>query len=272
MVMDKNIIGEEALRSVLKTRVLGCKLHLFDTIDSTNQFAKTLAIKGEPEGTLVYAETQTAGRGRWGQTWESARGKGLWFSIILRPTVEMEAATLLTLLAATSIAIGIEKSLGIEISIKWPNDLVVQNKKVGGILLETSHRKDQLAYVVMGIGLNICQTKEDFPPALQKSAVSLEMISGLKIDRMSLLADLLEYLEQDYQRSQQEGYDFILNEWKDRNNILNKNVTFKISDQDIQGRVKGFHSNGELVLIRSDGRQEIYRSDEVCEVRYADRY
>ena len=269
-MMDKNIMGKEALQSVLKNRLFGNKLYAFDTIDSTNQFAKTLAVKGEPEGTLVYAETQTAGRGRWGRTWDSTYRKGLWFSIVLRPAVKMEQATLLTLLAATSIAAGIEKILGIGVCVKWPNDLFVQNKKVGGVLLETSQRQNQMPYVVMGVGLNVCQTKEDFSPDIQKSASSLEMVSGLKIDRISLFADLLYQLEQDYQRSQREGFDFILNEWTDRNSILDADITFKISDRNIRGRVKGFQPNGDLLLIRPDGRQETYRSSDVCEVRHVD--
>jgi BirA family biotin operon repressor/biotin-[acetyl-CoA-carboxylase] ligase len=270
MTMNDNIMEREVLQSLLKGRFFGSRLHVFDAIDSTNRFAKMLAAEGEPEGTLVYAEAQTEGRGRWGQTWESAHGKGLWFSIILRPAVEIEKATLMTVFAATSIAVGIEKILGIEISIKWPNDLIVQNKKVGGILLEMSHRRNQLSFIVMGAGLNVCHTKEDFSPNLREFAASLEMIAGLKIDRMSLFTDILFRLEQDYQRAQKEGFDFILNEWKERNSFLNTDITFKISDRNIRGRVKEFRSNGDLLLIRPDGREETYRSNEVCEVRYAD--
>ena len=129
---------------------------------------------------------------------------------------------------------------------------------------------NRLSYVVMGTGLNVCQTKEDFPPALREIAVSLESASGLKIDRMSFFADLLYCLEQDYQKSRQEGFDFLLTEWADRNPLLNADVSFKSCGQTVRGRVKGFYPDGELVLIRPDGRQESYRSDEVCEVRHAD--
>jgi BirA family biotin operon repressor/biotin-[acetyl-CoA-carboxylase] ligase len=262
----------DEIQAVLKSRLFGRELVVFKAIDSTNRYAKMLAVQGSPEGTVVYAEAQTKGRGRWGKTWDSACRKGLWFSIILRPTLKLDKITQLTLLGTTSVAASIKKDLGLECSVKWPNDLLIQDKKVGGILLETSQRQSQPSYVVMGVGLNVCHTIRDFSEKIRKSAVSLEMVSNQPIDRLSLFAGILFQLERDYLRSQKEGFDFVLSRWIAINYILEKVISFKFNHRFVQGRVKGFHVNGDLVLIKPNGEEERYRSSDVREVRYVDGY
>src|SRR5512140_598315 len=171
--------------------MFGHSFRYHDEIESTNLEAKSLATKGAPEGTVVVAEAQSAGRGRLGRRWTSPAGKGLLFSVVLRPSLPMSEAHLLTIVAATAAAEAIEKHVPARVAIKWPNDLFIGDRKVGGILMEVSGEQDDVDWVVLGIGLNVNTEFSELPVALRRTATSLKMTGGEMVDRSDVLATLL---------------------------------------------------------------------------------
>ena len=164
-------------------------MHWFDSVDSTNTAAKRMAQNGAPHGTVLVAATQTGGRGRLGRSFSSCEGKGVYLSVIVRPQVRPETLMHLTCAAAVAMCEAVDACTGIQPAIKWVNDLILHGKKLGGILTELSvHQKTGLVdYAVIGIGINCCHKKKDFPPSLQQTATSLYMASGkqLPCDRLA---------------------------------------------------------------------------------------
>lgn len=257
---------EELIRGALKTKTFGRVIYSFEEIDSTNRFAKRLAMLGKPEGTLVYAERQTHGRGRWSRSWDSPKGKGLWFSLILRPRLGFSSVSLFTLLGATSVSRAVEGSFGLKLDVKWPNDLFFNGRKLAGVLTEASRSQSTISYAVLGIGINVNQEKEDFAPEVREGAVSLRMINKERIDRLSLLSGILMQLENDYIRTMTQGFEFVLRRWVSRSSILGKEILLRVNSHTVRGIVKGFHTNGDLVLVTREGKEQRYSDGNVIEV------
>ena len=262
-----NPITEGLIHEALRSKTFGRWAICFDTIDSTNRFAKHLAAQGRPEGTLVYAEQQTAGRGRWSRTWDSPRAQGLWFSLVLRPKKRCRSLTCLMLLGATSVARALEQAAGLKVLVKWPNDIYVQGKKLAGILTEVSQNQHDVLYAVMGIGVNVTQNEADFPADIREKAISLNMVTHTSHDRLALLIDLLVQLENDYRKAETNGFDFVLNRWVSRSFILGKEVLIRLNSHSMKGVVRAFHSNGDIVLATDDGREHRFSDGEIIEVR-----
>lgn len=262
-------ITEALIREALKSKTFGRWATCFDTIDSTNRFAKRMAAQGSPEGTLVYAEQQTAGRGRWSRTWDSPRANGLWFSLVLRPKKRYKSLTCLTLLGATSVALVMERVTGLKVMVKWPNDIYYQGKKLAGILTEVSQNQRDVLYAVMGIGLNVTQVEEDFPAEIREKAISLNMVTHTCHDRLALLTDILMQLEHDYRKAETNGFDFVLNRWVSRSFILGREVLIRVNSHSMKGMVRGFYSNGDIILAADDGREHRFSDGEIVEVRDA---
>jgi BirA family biotin operon repressor/biotin-[acetyl-CoA-carboxylase] ligase len=265
-------IDEDAISAELKSKRFGQTVYAFESIDSTNGFAKSLAAHGHAEGTLVYTEHQTRGRGRWGRVWESSKGKGLIFSLLLRPNARSTGIGGLTLLAATSIAQVLERLLGLKTKLRWPNDVTVYGKKVAGVLTETQRNANGVSFAVVGVGLNVNQTETDFPSELLGKAASLQMVLGHTVERLLMLSELIHQLERDYLRFQSAGLDFALNRWVRHNAILGKTVTLKTRAGEEIGKVKGFHADGNLVLVGLDGKEKRFSDGEVVEVHHASGY
>jgi len=262
-------IKEEIIREALRTRTFGRVIYSFEEIDSTNRFAKKLARLGKPEGTLIYAESQTHGRGRWSRSWDSPKGKGLWFSLILRPRLDSTLVSLLTLLGATSVSRVIERISGFNVMVKWPNDLFLNGKKLAGVLTEASRNRSRVSYAVWGIGINVNQEEEDFAPEVRERATSLRMACGESVDRLFLLAEVMNQLENDYVRTRSEGFEFILQRWISRSRILGKEILLRVNHHLVRGVVKGFHNNGDLVLLTRDGQERRYSDGHIVEVNHA---
>ena len=233
----------------------------FPKVDSTNQIALDLGRKGYPEGTLVIAEEQTAGRGRWRRRWHSPPGKSLLFSIILRPQIPPEFMPQLTLLAGVSTARAIQLQTGIKIGIKWPNDLIYQGKKLCGILVERAGLTDPS--LVLGIGVNVNQEKDDFSPELQDTATSLRMIAGEIIPRAPLLQQIVESLEEDYQEYCRAGFPPIRKRWLQYEVILGKKVRIAMGNSEYWGKAIGLSENGELVVLSPQGEETKFAAGEV---------
>jgi BirA family biotin operon repressor/biotin-[acetyl-CoA-carboxylase] ligase len=228
--------------------MFGSHFRYYDEIESTNNEAKALAAAGAPEGTVVIAECQTAGKGRLGRRWTSPAGKGLLFSVILRPSLPLSQAHLLTLVAATAASHGIETQTKLAVQIKWPNDLFVHDKKVGGILLESSGEQDVVEWIVVGIGINVNTEYGELPVALRRTAVSLKMAAGQPVDRSELLATVLLSLEKAYVRAVRFGFERPLREFRDRDYLLNKSVSVQTREGPVVGHATGIDEHGALLV------------------------
>jgi BirA family biotin operon repressor/biotin-[acetyl-CoA-carboxylase] ligase len=198
-----DILTPDMLRQRLKGSLFGKRIHHFFKVDSTNRVALELAHAGEPEGAVVLAEEQTAGRGRAGRTWHSERAVGIYVTLVLRPKLAPVQAPLLTMMAGLSAYTAIQAHSGLVVDLKWPNDLLIRGKKTGGILTEMHAEPGQVRFVIVGIGLNVNQEK--FPGELGSVATSLRIESGRPQSRLELLVRLLREFESDYNRFLAEG-------------------------------------------------------------------
>jgi BirA family transcriptional regulator, biotin operon repressor / biotin---[acetyl-CoA-carboxylase] ligase len=237
----------------------------FDTIDSTNTEALKHARAGAGEGLCIVARQQTAGRGRHGRVWFSERDAGLYYSIILRPRLETQQLPLITLMTGVSVHDTL-KGLGLGPDIKWVNDILVNEKKICGILAETAETPSGIA-VVVGIGINL--TSLNFPPEIAATATSIEEITGQRIPPAELAAALTDSLRVHYSSLSAPGGDArIIDEWRKRSSYFSgKSVRVKAGGELIEGITDGLEPNGALRVKRDDGTLEVIRSGDVERVR-----
>ena len=241
----------------------GRSFRYFDEIESTNVETKALANSGAPEGTVVIAECQTAGRGRLGRRWVSPAGKGLLFSVLLRPTLPMEEAHLLTLVAAAAAATAIEALSGAAVKIKWPNDLFIGDRKVGGILMEVSGEQDEVDWVVVGIGVNVNTEYSELPVALRRTATSLKMVTGHEVDRSDLLASLLLALETHYADATSGGFERALSAFRERDYLISRSVSVQTREGPVVGEASGIDERGALLVQLPQRRIRRFHSGDV---------
>jgi BirA family biotin operon repressor/biotin-[acetyl-CoA-carboxylase] ligase len=253
---------KEEVRKKLGTKTLGRTLHFFDTVESTNDVADQLGRDGEPDGTLVIAEEQSRGRGRAGHTWFSEREAGLYFSLILRPEIQLQLAPLLSLAAAVAIHQALQEVCGVTADIKWPNDLLIRNRKCSGILLETHSDSEKVKHLVLGIGVNV--HNRSFPPDLARGATSLFLETGVDFSKFEILRVILEHFEPTYESFSASGIEEIITSWMKRSAFANgKQVEVKVGRRKIQGITTGISNHGGLQILRGDGRIEEIVSGEV---------
>ncbi len=237
----------------LKSRVLGRNVYSYKSIGSTNETARRLAESGAPEGTIVIAERQTKGRGRLGRKWHSPPGLGLFFSLILRPTISIDRLPGLSLVAALSICRVIERIDKLKPKIKWPNDCLINSKKIAGILMEISAELDRISYAVVGIGINMNHQKKDFPMGLRSRATSLGLNSGRKHSRVDFLREFLLEFEKDYYNFARYGLRFMGHALVERSSVLDQKITVRFGKRKITGTAIGLDENGALRLKTKDG-------------------
>lgn len=237
----------------LKTSLIGQTVMYYPLIESTNDLAKML-VPGQPEeGTVIVAESQTAGRGRLGRSWSSADGQGIWMSLILRPRLPLAELPKLTMMAAVAVRAAIADTTDLPALIKWPNDLLVNGKKVCGILAELSGEADSMAYLILGIGINVNQEREDFPEELRESAGSLRMERGSGIDRMALMISVLQRLEEAYNRVGSEGFAGMLEDCRRFSATIGSTVTVRNGKQTLTGLAETIGEDGGLQLTLDSG-------------------
>ena len=243
--------------------VFGRSYRYYDEIESTNAEAKSLANSGAPEGTVVIAESQTAGRGRLGRRWTSPAGKGLLFSALLRPELPMSEAHMLTLVAACSAAEAIESLTDVQVSIKWPNDLFIGDRKVAGILLEVAGEQDEVDWIVVGMGVNVNTEYSELPVALRRTATSLKMATGELVDRSELLARLLLTLDGHYQRALADGFESALSAFRGRDYLLHRTISVQTRDGAVVGQASGIDERGALLVELPQRRMRTFHSGDV---------
>lgn len=262
LVSLADVITEAELKSRMKSRWAGASLACYQEVDSTNDQAKRLAEAGAPHGTLVVAETQTAGKGRRGRGWVSPEGTGVWMSLLMRPEIPPAHASMLTLVMALAVAEGIEAETGLETLIKWPNDIVISGKKVCGILTEMSAELDCIHYVVTGMGINV--NMEEFPDELSGKATSLRIETGRTLSRSAVIASVMEKLEPFYEEFATHGDLRNLTEpYLKRLANRDRQVTVLSPGGSWEGTALGINEKGELLVRTGDGTVNSVVSGEV---------
>lgn len=244
------------LQAGLETKVVGRELVYFADTDSTNDRAHDLAKKGAAEGTVVIAESQQAGKGRLGRRWTSPAGVNLYASIILRPPIAPRYASQLTFLSAAAVARAIVENTGLNPTVKWPNDVLIDGCKVAGLLNEMDAETERIRYLILGIGVNVNMQAEQFPDDLRYPASSLAIASGRTVSRLLFTQTLLTHLDLLYDQYRQDGFKPILQAWQDFFILTGRQVEVDCQGRLLQGRVSGLDEDGALLLQTADGRQE----------------
>ena len=257
-----DVITAEEVKSRLRTQWAGREICYYETIGSTNNEAKRLGEQGMPHGTLVLAEQQESGKGRRGRGWVTLRGSAIAMSLLLRPQLPPPCASMVTLVMGIAVAEACRECCGVDAKIKWPNDVVVDGKKICGILTEMSSEIDYINYVVIGAGINT--NVENFPPELQKTAGSLHQMTGERPDRAALIAACLEKFEQCYEKfTARQDLSLLMEEY---NTLLSgKDGIVQVLEpgNEYRGISEGINRLGELQVRRENGTVESVYAGEV---------
>jgi BirA family transcriptional regulator, biotin operon repressor / biotin---[acetyl-CoA-carboxylase] ligase len=255
-VSAPDILVPAEIAAGLKTSRIGRRLICFRETESTNMVAFRLAEEGADEGTVVVAEAQHRGKGRLGRRWESPPGVNLYCSLILRPPILPSQAPQLTFLSAVAVARAIAATTSLQPVIKWPNDVLVGKAKVAGLLNEMSAETEKVNFVILGIGVNINMSRDQFPDDLRHPATSLLLESGCEVSRLEFTRALLTAIDETYDRYLDCGYEAIREEWLARCSMAGREVKVTFHDQTQAGMVMGIDEDGALLLRLHDGRIE----------------
>jgi BirA family biotin operon repressor/biotin-[acetyl-CoA-carboxylase] ligase len=230
----------------------GYKVYYYDEVPSTNDVAKEIAKRTREQNTVIVAETQTHARGRQGRHWVSPRG-GIWLSILPSPRVTPNEATKLTFIAATAVAGTIQSTLGLATEVKWPNDILVNRRKLCGILTEASIRENAVECVVVGIGINANIDLEFFSSDLQKSVTTLKHELGCEIDCETLTMRLIQSFDQQYKRLQKGMWSALLQEWRSLAEFLGEKVVVTSFAETLVGMALDVDADGALIIRLQNG-------------------
>ena len=258
---QNDLYNEETISKAINTKWAGKTVHFAKETDSTNSWIKRLAKEGAEHGTLAVAEFQSAGRGRFDRKWEAPEGSSIMMTLLLRPEFSPQYASMLTLVMGLAVAQAVEE-LGFEVSIKWPNDVVISRKKICGILTEMGTNGVKINYVLIGVGINV--NLKEFPEEMQDKATSLILESGQEYDRNQVISQVMKYFEINYEKFVQtcdfthllEDYHKILANLNQPVRVLNQNDPY-------EGIARGINAGGELLVERADGTVEEVNSGEV---------
>jgi BirA family transcriptional regulator, biotin operon repressor / biotin---[acetyl-CoA-carboxylase] ligase len=253
-------LGPLELRPLLSTRDLGQTIHAYEELPSTNDRAKELAEEGALHGEVVIAESQTAGRGRRGRTWVSPPRKNLYLSAILRPDLPLQRVPEITLVASVALCEAI-RAAGVDASIKWPNDILCNGRKVAGILTEIAADPDRVQWVVVGAGVNLNATKEDLPEELREIATSVAVERGDPVPRALFTAALLARLETWLDRQDEEGFAPVRARWRELSGTLGREVRVATGDGDLTGVAEDIDAAGALLVRTAAGVQRVVAGD-----------
>lgn len=244
------------IREGLDTKVFGRRgIVYYSQIDSTNTKAKELAARDAPEGTLVVAESQEKGRGRKGRTWFSPSQGGIYTSLILKPNIPPSEAPKITMLTAVAVAEALLKLTPCRINIKWPNDILVNGKKIAGILTEMSTEMDAIDYIVVGLGMNVNTPR--FPDDIKDTATSILIETGQYFPRVTFIREYLHWYEKYYEILKQIGFEPVITRWKELTNIIGLMVIAEVAGKKYIGEVHDIDQDG--VLILKDKKRNLHR-------------
>jgi len=244
-------------------QIIGCEIRQFSSLDSTNTYLKRAAQDGAPEGLVVLADCQTAGRGRMDRSFQSVAGKGVYLSVLLRPQLPLERLLPVTALAGVAVCDAVERVCGVRPGLKWPNDPVLGNKKLGGILTELVTDAERGNALVLGIGINVLHEAGEFSPEIAELATSLALELGRPVDRVKLAAVLIEELDRMYTAFKNGELAAYLAAYRDACVNLGRQVRLLWEEHEELATAMAVDESFGLVICRADGQKETVRSGEV---------
>ena len=254
----------DEIKSGLNTNILGREVLCYAETTSTNDIAIELAGKDAKEGTLVIADSQTKGRGRLDRKWVASAGTSILASLILRPAIELSQVNRIVLITTISIIHAIRNVANLHALIKWPNDIVINNKKVVGILAESKTEKNSLSFVVVGFGINVNIPKGNFPEEIADIATSLSIESGREVSRVYLLQEVLKQIESRYLRLNDNGF---LDEWKSLSATIGNQIQIEYPDSTRTGLATDIDENGALIVQLDTGEMKHIMNDDIVKIR-----
>ena len=258
-----DLLLPKEIKAGLRTNLLGQQIAYYQEVSSTQDAAKSLAAQGANEGTIVIAETQTAGRGRIGRDWASPPG-GIYLSIILRPAINPSEAIRFPIIAGVAAAQAIEQLTELKPELKWPNDILIRGLKVGGILIDMSAETDRINYIIIGIGINV--NTESLPHEIKGIVTSLKTECGKEVSRVQLAQDILVQLESLYQIFEVSGFETIRKRWKALSNTIGAWVSVRGERERLDGRAMDIDVDGALIVQKADGTLERVISGDILGV------
>lgn len=259
--MDTANFNEKTINPLLEGKLIGHAVHFLESTDSTNNVAFALAKGGASEGTVVIADAQTKGKGRLSRVWQSPAGCNIYTSIILRPHISPVFAPQMTLMAGVAVAECLSRYCPTRVRLKWPNDVKISNKKVCGILSEMSASSLGLDFVIVGIGVNVNMTKDDFDPTFRDISTSLKEETGSDISRLDLIAGLYDHVGEFYKMFLKNGFEPIRKIWLKYANNMGKCVSIVFKDDIQKGRVIGIDEYGALLIEEGNNIKRITAGD-----------
>jgi BirA family biotin operon repressor/biotin-[acetyl-CoA-carboxylase] ligase len=257
-----DVLMPESIQSGLDCAVVGCRVICLDETDSTNLQACRLGDQGGVDGLVVIADRQSAGKGRMGRQWASPGAVNLYASVLLRPQIMPFEAPRLTFLSAVAVCRAIEACCGARARVKWPNDVLIEGRKVAGLLNEMSAETDRVNYVVLGIGVNLNMSEAQFPPDLRYPATSLALSSGRLVSRLDFTRALLQQLDELYRIFSEAGSEPIMAAWSELCEMIGQDVAVAAGEQSLSGTMVGLGEDGALLLRTAAGKIEsVYAGD-----------
>jgi len=251
-----DLLIETEIQEGLKTKVFARRILSYRTLGSTNDIARQLADSGAPEGTLIVAEEQTRGRGRFGRRWHSPPGCGLYFTLILRPAILPARAPALSICAALGVVDSLREFFGIVVSTKWPNDVLINRRKVCGILTELVTRGNGVDSVLVGVGMNVNHREEDFPRNLRKTATSLAIELKEGVSRLGVLKRFLLEFERTYIQFSKSGLTPFKDRYRECSVVLGRSVKVRFGDKLLTGIAEDISEEGSLILRK--GKRTVF--------------
>lgn len=250
-------LNPEFLKENLAGKCIGSPLHYYHEIGSTNDEAFHLGAAGAPEGTVLIAESQRAGKGRMQRVWYSPPGSNIYTSIIFRPAFETVRAPQISIAAGVAVAEMLDEYCPGKTQLKWPNDVLIVGKKICGILAQMKGSGSGIDFIVVGIGINVNWNAEQFPPDIKRVATSLSIETGREISRMDLIIRLYENMAKWYRELVQNGFGPVREKWIALSPMMGQPVSVKYGEETVCGRVMGLGEDGSLLLLtdRRETRQ-----------------
>lgn len=260
IIHQPNLLTENEIKAGLPTKYIGKNVVFEKSVTSTQEIAHRLASQGVQEGTVVVSDEQLGGKGRLGRAWYSPIGTGIWMSLILKPKIPPQKAPQLTLLAAVAVIRGIKKTTSLECDIKWPNDILLNGKKLVGILTEMQADPDQIHSVIIGIGINVNQ--DIFPEEIKQIATSLKLEKGEELNRANIMQGIMQEFEWLYELFLNEGFLSIKEMWEAHAITIGRRIIARTINASLEGFAKGITDDGVLLLEDDLGTiHKIYSAD-----------
>ncbi len=239
-----------------KIQVIGKEIVVFDEVESTNSVAYDLLKQGYPPGTVVIADRQTKGKGRLGRRWISPEGKNLYMSFALKPSIIPKYATLMTLTSVVACTTALRRVTGIPVKIKWPNDMLIDHKKVGGILTEMKFEGEKIKAAVVGVGININMNEDDIPEEIKEIATSLRICKGEEFSRATIAVEVIKEFDKWYQLLEKKNRKTIIDRWMQLSGTIGRQVKIVLTDRELIATAEAIDEEGRLIVKLSDGTYE----------------